>query len=1139
MNSYNNILHKLSLFSRKYYTTQLIKGALLFLAFGGLFSLGVLSLEYFLWLNSTGRFILFIAFFGVIAFSLIKYIITPIVYLLRIKNGLSLKQASLLIGNHFPEVGDRLYNLLDLAEDKQRSELLLASMEQRSKNLTPVPFTKAIDVKKSLKYSKYLIIPAIVVAVIWVTGDIKSFLGSYQRVINYDIAYEPPAPFQFMLLNSNMEGMENEPFMVEVRTEGSVQPDEVFIVVEGEDLLLQKQGNVYSYTFMAPIIDTNFYFRANGVGSRTYRLKSLKAPSIQYFTAILDYPVYTERSKDTLKGTGNAIIPEGTKVEWMVEGKNTSTIKLSSADSSFTFRKTDNIFTFSKAITDDFSYQLSTSNENVTDYETLYYQLKVIKDANPAIQVQEIKDSVNTNIYYAGEASDDYGVSSLELVYNVVNQEDSKKSILLERPNSDEYQFYYTFPSGMNLEKGKTYEYYFRVTDNDALKGGKTANSRVFTTAILDKGQEKDRQLEFQQSILDNLDNTLNKFKEQEELLKEINKDQKEKNVLTFNDQNQVKEFLKKQQQQEALMQKFSKQLKETMDNSERDDKLNELLKERLERQEMEARKNEKLLEELKELADKIDKEELTQRLEELGKKQQSNKRNLEQLLELTKRYYVTEKANQLANDLEKIAAEQEELSKKKIEDKDLETDQNKLNKDFEKTVNELEELKKDNEGLKKPVALDIDSEKAESAKQDQEDALDEIKDSKGAEEDQDATQKDQKQENINKKQKSAAAKMKEMSESLRQSSAAGGGSTISEDAEMLRQILDNLVIFSFKQEALFDKLKESNNDRSYYANSVREEQQLRNLFEHVDDSLFALSMRQVELTEFVNEQITDVYYNIDRSLQSIAEGQIYQGVSYQQYVLTASNNLADFLANILSNMQQSLSQGKGSGQSKDGFQLPDIIKGQKGVGGKMESMGAKGEQAGKEGSEGKDKGKENGDKEGTGEAKEGTEGKEGEQGNNGNGEQKSGQGSNEEELSEIYEIYKEQQQIRARLEEQLENLIRTEDRELAKKLVRQMEDFENDLIQNGITKRTMDKANRIQQQLLKLENATLQQGKKEERESNTNTIDYSNPIMSRPAEEDIKGRDVEILYRQALPLQKIYREKVQKYFKKDDRIPL
>ena len=95
------------------------------------------------------------------------------------------------------------------------------------------------------------------------------------------------------------------------------------------------------------------------------------------------------------------------------------------------------------------------------------------------------------------------------------------------------------------------------------------------------------------------------------------------------------------------------------------------------------------------------------------------------------------------------------------------------------------------------------------------------------------------------------------------------------------------------------------------------------------------------------------------------------------------------------------------------------------------------------------------------------------------------------------------------------------------------MEDFENDLIQNGITKRTIEKANRIQQQLLKLENAALKQGKLKERESTRNTLEFSNPIMVRPLESDLYKNNEEILYRQALPLQKIYKDKVQKYFKK------
>src|SRR5690606_24928167 len=109
----------------------------------------------------------------------------------------------------------------------------------------------------------------------------------------------------------------------------------------------------------------------------------------------------------------------------------------------------------------------------------------------------------------------------------------------------------------------------------------------------------------------------------------------------------------------------------------------------------------------------------------------------------------------------------------------------------------------------------------------------------------------------------------------------------------------------------------------------VKKQQELRELFTHIDDGLLALSLRQAELSEFVNEQITEIYYNMDKTLESLAETQYYQGVSYQKYVLTATNSLADFLANTLDNMHQQMQMGSGQGEGKD-FQLPDIILGQK-----------------------------------------------------------------------------------------------------------------------------------------------------------------------------------------------------------------
>ena len=493
---------------------------------------------------------------------------------------------------------------------------------------------------------------------------------------------------------------------------------------------------------------------------------------------------------------------------------------------------------------------------------------------------------------------------------------------------------------------------------------------------------------------------------------------------------------------------------------------------------------------------------------------------------------------------MEKLADKQEKLSETEI-DKSSPDLQEKTNSLFEKLAKELEELKNDNKDLKKPLDLKIDKSKEEGIRDDQGDALEELNKQKGEEQSANDSNQEKSVTKVKQKQKSASQKMREMSDELSASGSASGESTITEDAEMLRQILDNLVTFSFKQEKLFDQLESLDFEMTNYSGSVRKQKELRNLFEHIDDSLFALSLRRAELSEFVNEQITEVYYNIDKSLESIADNRIYQGAAYEQYVLSASNSLADFLANLLDNMQESMKPGAGSGNPNDGFQLPDIIKGQGELKDKMGQMG----ESGKEGGEGEQgEGQKPGQKEG-----EGAQGNKGndEEGENGkNGDTKEGKGNrgnngengaggeggiSEEDMKEIYEIYKEQEYLKQQLEQQLQDMINAGDKGLAQKLVKQMDDFQNDLLENGITQRTMNRMNFIEHQLLKLKNAALKQGKKEERESETNTKQFQNPVLTRPEILNNYKNEIEILNRQALPLRQNYQEKVRSSFRIND----
>src|SRR5690606_28493497 len=138
LGSYQVILQKLSVFTKKYYTKQLVKGVLLFLTLGLLFWFAVLSLEFMLWLNQSWRLALFLIFVLVELYLLYRFIITPLLLLFRLRGGLSNRDASLIIGKHFPEVDDKLLNLLQLSENPYKSDLILASIEQRANAMRPV-----------------------------------------------------------------------------------------------------------------------------------------------------------------------------------------------------------------------------------------------------------------------------------------------------------------------------------------------------------------------------------------------------------------------------------------------------------------------------------------------------------------------------------------------------------------------------------------------------------------------------------------------------------------------------------------------------------------------------------------------------------------------------------------------------------------------------------------------------------------------------------------------------------------------------------------------------------------------------------------------------------------------------------------
>ncbi len=1122
MENSNLIYQKLEAFIRKFYSNELLRGTIFFVGLGLLYFLFTVFVEYFLWLKPTARTFLFWTFILVEMFLLFRYILFPTFKLFKLAKGIDFKDASKIIGNHFTEVNDKLTNFLQLSQDKNQSELLLASIQQKANSLQPIPFTNAINFSKNNKYLPLAIIPILFILFFFLSGKSKILSQSLNRVVHYKTQFLPPAPFQFLVLNKNLQTEQGNDFVLQIKSVGNVVPENAMIFINSESYFMESiKAGVFQYTFSKPINNINFHVQANEVASSDYELKVIAVPTISNFQMILNFPSYLNKKTEVIKGTGNAIVPEGTRVTWKVDALATSKVEFSDLKTNTIFSGSENRFQLTRIINQNIDYQIITSNEKVKNFEKLNYQISIIKDQFPTIDAHNAPDSLNVDKNVViGQVADDNGLSRLQIVYYPKDNPNAamKAAIAVKKAPFD--QFIFSFPSNLPINEGVEYEYYFQVFDNDVVHNYKSAKSTVFSSRIFTKDEKEDQFLQQQNENIDGLQNSLKAQDKQLSELDKLQKSAKEKNNFEYKDQQKINDFIKHQEKQDEMMKDFSKKMFENLDKFKADkkDEFKEELEKRIESTKEDLEKNKKLLDELKELNDKLRQEELIEKMEKFKQNSKNQTKTLEQLVELTKKYYVEKKAEQLSYKLKKLGEKEEELSKK---DKENSVDkQNEISKEFEKIKEELKDLQKENKELKSPLEIPKNELKEKSINDDLKKASDEL-------------EKNDK-EKAKPKQKSAAKKMQEMGQDMKQSMDAGGQEQLEEDVAMLRQILDNLLSFSFSQEDLMKEFRSSKRLSPSYNKNLKNQQDLKLQFQHVDDSLFSLSLRNPKIGETVTKETGNVNYNLNKSLETLVESQIAKGISHQQFTISASNKLADMLSDILNNMKMDMSgMGKPKPGQGQGMQLPDIIKKQEKLGEKAKKSKKEGEKlgessSGKEGNDSKEgKDGKQGKKEGK-DGKGGKEGKNGKEGSGGNGEgnQDDGEGN----AMEIMQIYKEQRELREALENELEKKGLGQNGQNA---LNQMKQIEKQLIDKGFKNDILQRMLNVKQELLKLEKATQQQGEEQKRQAETSKKQFTNSTNEMPVSLKEYIKSIEILNRQTLPLRENYNQKVQEYFNK------
>lgn len=1065
--NYQLLINKLNEFIRRYYQNELLKGTIFSVGLLTIFFLIFVFLEYFGMFGVIARTIFFWSYIGLTIAIVVRWIFYPLFKLLRIGKTISYEEAAIIIGKHFAEVSDVLLNTLQLKNDPENrasKDLIEAGINQKIEQLRPIPFYRAISYKTALKYLK-IGIPPVAILFIIMAFQPKIIQQPTIRIINHTESFIPPPPFSFKLINNELKSIQSESFEVEVKVEGEILPDVVFINFGNNAYRMKKNSlQQYSYQFNNLQKDVSFYFSGGGVESEKYRIEVIPKPQMLSFKVELSYPPYTGLKNESINNLTDVLVPIGTRITWRFYTRDVEMVVLEGAKSETLYPEKGNQFTFQHYMMDDITLKVAVGNQHITNKDTLFLSGKIIPDAYPAIAIEQRNDSIyDHRIYFRGIIEDDYGFS--RLLFIVSKQENDKQSIIqrdtiqiITSSNRQDF-FYFRDLADFNLEPGDQISYYFEVWDNDAIHGAKSTKSEVLFFKLPTKEEIENATAQSNDNIRTSLDDAMEEVQQLQREMEQLQRNLLDKPALEWDDKKKVEDLLNRQQELEQKLEAIKQENKQKAKKEEQYKKIDETLLQK--QRELEALFDKlmtdemrKLMEELQKEMDNIQKDKLQQMLEKMKENNTDLKEQLDRDLNLFRQLEFEKDLRETIESLEQLSEMQKELAEEtKKADKNqldsLKKEQDKLNREFEKLSEKMKEMEKKDQSLEMPNNFKNPQQQQESIKKEQQDASESL--SKG------------KQSKASESQQEAGEQMQEMADQLAEFEMEMSKEDLEEDIEALREILENLLQLSFNQEALIGDVQQTNIHDPKYLEIVRQQKSLKDDFQMVQDSLKALAKRQIMIKQTIYGELKTINNELKKVFVFLDNRQKSQVTTSQQYILTALNNLALLLDESLQAMQNE-QQSMCNSPSKSSCKKPgSCSKPGQGKKPSAKTMKQLQQQLSKQLEDMK------------------------------NGKQQQGQSMSE----QLVRAAAQQQAIREMMQQYMDQL--QEDGQAIdgdlRKAMEEMEQTETDIINRMITQETIRRQKDILTRLLKSEKAELEREKEDKRESTeAENQKYSNP---------------------------------------------
>ena len=456
------------------------------------------------------RIALLIGVIGAVGYLLYRYLIQP----LRVK--LTPHDVALNVERKHQDLEDRLVSALQFGEveteDPIKSHLLQRLVTDAVERTEGIDFRATVDKSKKRKHIG-IAVAALAVCTLIALIFPTELNTSLNRLLSPWEKTEPVYTTKLTVEPGNARILRGRSLAINLEVTGKAADKARLIYTKGDPAadttplppasggiqgghqeidMVRVEGEKRKFSYELFNINENmeYYVTANGAESERYTVEVFDMPKVTAIEIAYTYPEYTKLKSIIQQGEGNIRAVVGSQAEVRIttnKAIQSATLTVEAQDPIPMLIPDGRTLTTTLNVLNDGKYTVKLLCVDGFNNQTpIEYTITAIPDEPPEIVIKEpgrdIKATKLEEVRVLAEATDDYGVENMTLMYSIGSGEARELpvetvEVKAEKIISGAYVFYL---EELDVEPGELISYYAQATDNNTRTGPGTSTSELY-----------------------------------------------------------------------------------------------------------------------------------------------------------------------------------------------------------------------------------------------------------------------------------------------------------------------------------------------------------------------------------------------------------------------------------------------------------------------------------------------------------------------------------------------------------------------------------------------------------------------------------------------------------------------------------